>query len=89
MAAIIWDYESLRNKSFNIWNNKYNPLINKQNKRGDYRNQISEYWSQLREGEKVAICIGAVNLAVFAMWKIKRLVPFMTKYFLGHTLKSM
>lgn len=43
--------------------------------------EIDALWSQLTPGEKVFVPILALNVAVYALWRVPRLKPLMLRYF--------
>lgn len=45
------------------------------------KKELETLWNKLSTGERVFIPILVANVAVFAMWRVPRLKPFMLKYF--------
>lgn len=43
--------------------------------------RVESIWNQLTPGEKIFVPICAANVAVFGLWRIPSLQPFMIKYF--------
>ena len=50
-------------------------------KAGWIRQELNKYWNQLSEGDKVFVPILALNVLVFALWRVPFLQPLMYKYF--------
>ena len=51
---------------------------------GWIRQELNKYWNQLSEGDKVFAPILALNVLVFALWRVPFLQPLMYKYFLAN-----
>ena len=94
-AAAIWQYENMRQiageKRENVRTNAYDLYrsysINLP-KAGKLRQEINKYWKQLSEGEKVFVPILALNVLVFALWRVPSLQPLMFKYFTANPQMS-
>jgi len=54
---------------------------NIQDKAGQIRRTMNLNWNNSTNGEKMFASILAVNVAVFAMWRVPSLAPIMIKYF--------
>lgn len=76
-GAAIWQYENLRAHALTMLKKPYSLL----QKQGELRKEINRWWNNLTPGERVFAPICALNILVFAAWRIPRLQPFMLKYF--------
>ena len=52
-------------------------------KAGQIRREINQFWNQLSEADKIFAPILAINILVFALWRVPALQPIMYKYFCG------
>ena len=84
-GAAIWKYENERYKrikrtySGEFW--KFFENLPKQPKAGTWRQEMNSYWNSLTEGQKIVSGLLVVNTAVFIMWQIPAMTPFMMRYF--------
>lgn len=92
IGVTIWEYEKIRNRAINAIKNSnpMNWLRKKQTQKQQtdlekeldrISKEIEGHWNQLTAGQKVFFPILALNVAVYAMWRIPRLKPTMLKYF--------
>jgi len=89
-CAAIWQYENMRNiaklkaeygksaaeEMFRTWSGNMP-------KAGKFREKLNKFWNQLSEADKVFVPILAINVLVFALWRVPALQPMMYKYFTG------
>ena len=89
-CAAIWQYENMRNiaklkaeygksaaeEMFRTWSGNMP-------KAGKFREELNKFWNQLSEADKVFAPILAVNVLVYALWRVPALQPMMYKYFTG------
>ncbi|XP_055678587.1 presenilins-associated rhomboid-like protein, mitochondrial [Lutzomyia longipalpis] len=87
VSVTIWEYERVRAKilrtvkgsSTASW---FKSKINgTQKKANDWRNEVQSWWRTLPEGDRIFIPLCAINVLVFALWRIPTLQPTMVKYF--------
>lgn len=92
----IWEYERIRSRAVNVLR-KANPLswLRKKQKLNDelllrteldveldrIKEKIEALWNKLRPGEKVFVPIFLINIAVYSLWRVPAMKPFMLKYF--------
>jgi len=95
--ASIWQYENMREfaktrskgvrqKANALWQEmaKNTPT----EKAGAWRQELNSLWNSLNEGQRVFVPICAANVAVFLMWRIPALAPFMMRYFTANPAVS-
>ena len=86
-GSAIWKYENERSKrlkrtySGDFW--KYFENLPPKPKAGEWRRQMNSYWNSLTEGQKVIAGILLANTAVFVLWQIPAMTPFMMRYFVS------
>ncbi|RZC34491.1 presenilins-associated rhomboid-like protein, mitochondrial [Asbolus verrucosus] len=85
VGAAIWEYETMRahakkmlKKPVKLFKRSAEEVHSRSNV---IVRQIQEKWQKLTPGEKVFVPICALNVLVFAGWRIPRLQPFMLRYF--------
>ncbi|XP_076749798.1 rhomboid family intramembrane serine protease rho-7 [Xylocopa sonorina] len=77
IAAAIWEYERIREKTYRMIRNYKQWGIH----RTGWRRKMETWWSSLSEGDKIFIPICFLNVLVYASWHIPALRPTMYKYF--------
>jgi len=93
--ASIWQYENMRQyakfrkthirqRAGELWQE----WASNTPKAGAWRQELNQYWNALTEGQRVFAPICAANVAVFLMWRIPSLAPFMLKYFAANPAAS-
>ena len=87
-GSAIWKYENERQKRMKrstytgeFW--KYFENLPPKPKAGEWRQQINTYWNSLREGQKIVAGLLIANTAVFILWQIPAMTPFMMRYFVS------
>ncbi|KAF2892220.1 hypothetical protein ILUMI_13964 [Ignelater luminosus] len=84
-GAAIWQYESMRSHAISMLKQPMGFVHKKTHeahlKAGSWRRQVNNWWNSLTPGERVFVPICAINVLVFAAWRIPRLQPYMLKYF--------
>ena len=87
-GSAIWKYENERQKRMKrstytgeFW--KYFENLPPKPKAGEWRQQINTYWNSLREGQKIVAGLLIANTAVFLLWQIPAMTPFMMRYFVS------
>ncbi|OAD60476.1 Presenilins-associated rhomboid-like protein, mitochondrial, partial [Eufriesea mexicana] len=84
IAAIIWEYEHVRENTYNIIRSYTQWRIHKTG----WRYQMENWWKSLSEGEKIFIPICFLNVLVFSAWHIAVFRPIMYKYFSSNPTSS-
>ncbi|CAF1633161.1 unnamed protein product, partial [Adineta ricciae] len=82
VTCAIWQYESQRNKLRKLkerWQSKLNS--------DQISSQLKNIWRDVSEPKRVVGTIIGLNLLVFLAWRVKRLEPFMLKYFTSSPFK--
>ncbi|KAJ8960921.1 hypothetical protein NQ318_020221 [Aromia moschata] len=84
VGAAIWEYENMRahairmlKKPMKFFKGKADYSIERSARTREIRN----WWNGLTPGERVFVPICALNVLVFAAWRIPRLQPLMMRYF--------
>ncbi|CAL7949259.1 unnamed protein product [Xylocopa violacea] len=77
IAAIIWEYKHVREKTYNVLRSYKQLRIH----RTGWRRKMQKWWSSLPEGEKMFIPICFLNVLVYILWRIPAYRPTMYKYF--------
>ena len=87
-GSAIWKYENERQKRMKrstytgeFW--KYFENLPPKPKAGEWRQQMNTYWNSLREGQKIVAGLLIANTAVFILWQIPAMTPFMMRYFVS------
>lgn len=87
-SAAIWQYENMRKIATEKGENGmsrakdlYRTWSMTVPKAGRIREEINAFWNRLNEGEKLFVPILAINVLVFALWRVPALQPVMFKYF--------
>lgn len=75
-GAVIWQYENMRHNALRIFRRP--GFMQKQ---GTLRRDFNKWWNSLSSGEKIFVPICALNVLVFAAWRVPRLQPTMLRYF--------
>ncbi|CAH1133648.1 unnamed protein product [Ceutorhynchus assimilis] len=85
VGCAIWEYESMRSHALNMlkkpikfFRRQAEYGLDKSNK---LSKEVTKWWNSLTTGQKVFGPICALNILVFAAWRIPRLHPFMLNYF--------
>ncbi|KHJ78879.1 peptidase, S54 family [Oesophagostomum dentatum] len=68
-VAVVTDYERQSQRLRNLF------------ERGRFTNFSGRNWRDLTDGDKCAIILVGANLAIFALWRLTKLHPFMWRYF--------
>ncbi|XP_045201500.1 presenilins-associated rhomboid-like protein, mitochondrial [Mercenaria mercenaria] len=76
-GCAIWQYETVRK----VVKNPHSHM-RKQGKQYGIRDQLNEIWNQIPPARKLVVEIVAANVAIFMLWKVPRLYPVMSRYFL-------
>ena len=79
-GSAIWQYENIRSIAVERWKRTHKKAVQKY---GEFRRDMNHIWSHLDDASKLFVPILAANGAVFLMWKIPRLAPFMMKHFVS------
>lgn len=91
----IWEYEKIRaqaakvirtTKNLNKW--LKSKIQGTKEEASELTKRIEALWMQLTPGERIFAPICALNLAVFGLWRIPSLQPFMIKYFTSNPAAS-
>lgn len=88
-GSAIWKYENERQKRMkrtgtytgDFW--KYFENLPPKPKAGEWRQQMNTYWNSLREGQKIVAGLLIANTAIFILWQIPAMTPFMMRYFVS------
>lgn len=88
-GAAIWQYENMRiniKKQGGFFEERFNNPFRRnppstQPKAGNWRNELNAFWNNLSEGHKVFAPILAINVAVFAAWRIPAMRHVMMRHF--------
>ncbi|XP_071949977.1 presenilin-associated rhomboid-like protein, mitochondrial [Antedon mediterranea] len=78
-GAAIWQYEGMRSKAISRALGQFN-FFNTE-KAGEFRQQIHQWFSGLLGTQKVVLGIVALNVGVFALWRLPFMQMFMVKWF--------
>ncbi|CAH1957734.1 unnamed protein product [Acanthoscelides obtectus] len=85
LGAVIWEYENMRRhaikhlkKPVKFFKQKVDEGFHAST---ELTQEIYNWWNRLTTGEKVFVPICAINILVFAAWRVPRWQPFMMKYF--------
>ncbi|KAJ8921051.1 hypothetical protein NQ315_015847 [Exocentrus adspersus] len=86
LGASIWEYENMRSHAISMIKRPVKFFRNKTDQgivehSNDVMKEVKHWWNGLTPGEKVFVPICALNVLVFAAWRIPRLQPFMMRYF--------
>lgn len=106
-GAAIWQYENMRQvanykkrlhghwqKAGDLWK-QFSTNMEEINKVGEWRRWLNSVWNnELTEGQRIFVPILALNVLVFAAWRLPSLQPTMIRYFTssptkGNPLSSM
>lgn len=92
VGCAIWEYENMRSHALTMIKRPLR-FFKKQTEYGLDRSialikDTKKWWSSLSAGEKVFTPLCALNILVFAAWRIPRLHPFMIRYFASNPASS-
>ncbi|KAJ7330678.1 hypothetical protein OS493_022293 [Desmophyllum pertusum] len=76
----ILNYERVRNSYIHA-SKSYSPTTSRLPKLFGLRDELNKWWNSLPGGSKTAAGIIFLNTAVFLLWRIPRMQPFMYKWF--------
>ena len=87
-CAAIWQYENMKKhamlqKAKSKAEALFRDWSENMPKAGRIRRELNEFWNQLSEADKLYAPILAINLLVFALWKVPSLQIPMIRYFTG------
>lgn len=87
-GAVVWEYENVRQlmtKNFNFnWRSVFTP----DQKQGEWRQMLHDWWIGLSEGQRVFWPICFVNVLVFLAWRSPVLESTLLKYFASSPASS-
>ncbi|XP_019864885.1 presenilins-associated rhomboid-like protein, mitochondrial isoform X2 [Aethina tumida] len=82
VGAAIWEYENMRSHAQTMLKRPIRHFKAKLEQGGTTMSgKVKKWWNSLSPGERVFVPICAINLLVFAAWRVPRLQPIMLKYF--------
>ncbi|XP_071508732.1 presenilin-associated rhomboid-like protein, mitochondrial [Diadema antillarum] len=88
-GSAIWQYEGARTRALSRLRQRYSGFFEaREHKRGELRDVLNQWYSQLTGTQKVVLGIVVTNIAVFAFWRIPAMQHFMIHWFSANPAAS-
>ena len=85
IGAVIWEYESIRERTHRMIRNYRQWGIHKTG----WRREVEVWWNSLSEGEKIFFPICFLNVIVFLSWHVPAFRVTMNRYFCSNPASSV